>query len=221
MCYDILIQNMNRELCFTWFLWMVPLILAIIVIFLVGYFTPFISFFSLGDLPSSDVKIVNIIPSLFTGTITAGSILLGFFSVSAYNFYHNLAGSIENCKDLRNKNDAIMKAQNQERQDLEQMKEKAKDNELIGVKATLKVLESKISESMETKELVMLNTNALAHEQEHLCKFMVNFLIVTVGLLLSAFIIFVLSSISFLQGLMAPYAFFSLLNFRWISPVFA
>ena len=103
-----------------------------------------------------------------------------------------------------------MKAQNQEKQDLEQMREKAKADELIGIKATLKELESKISESIEAKELVMLNKNALAHEQEHLCKFMVNFLIVTVGLLLSAFIIFVLSSISFLQGLLAPYTFFSL-----------
>ena len=210
LCYDILAQNMNRDLCLRWFLSMVPLILVIIVIFLVAYFTPFISFFRLGDLPSSDVKIGNIIPALFTGTITAGSILLGFFSVSAYNFYHSIAGAIEKSKDLRDKNDAEMKTQNQEKRDLEQMREKAKDDQLIGVNATLKILENKIGESTETKELIMLNTNALAHEQEHLCKFMVNFLIVTVGLLLSAFIIFVFSSISFLQGLMAPYAFFSL-----------
>jgi hypothetical protein len=210
MCYDILSQNMNRDLCLRWFLSMFPLILTIIIVFLVAYFTNLISFFSLSDLPSSDVKIGNIIPALFTGTITAGSILLGFFSVSAYNFYHDIADSIDKSKALRDKNDAILKTQNQEKRELEQKKEKAKDDQLIEVKATIEVLENKIGESIETKELIMLNTNALAHEQEHLCKFMVNFLIVTVALLLSSFIIFVLSSLSLWQGLLAPYAFFSL-----------
>ena len=103
-----------------------------------------------------------------------------------------------------------MKNQNQEKRDIEQEREKVKGDQLVKVKAHLKLLESKIAESIEAKELIMLNKNALAHEQEHLCKFMVNFLIVTVGLLLSSFIIFVLSSLSLWQGIMAPYAFFSL-----------
>jgi hypothetical protein len=210
MCYDILSQNMNRDLCLRWFFSIFPLILTIIIIFILDYFTHLISFFGLGNLPSSDVKIGNIIPALFTGTITAGSILLGFFSVSAYNFYHSLADSIEKSKELRDKNDDALKTQHQEKQNLEKKGEKVKNDQLIGVKEDIKLLESKIGKSIEAKELIMLNTNALAHEQEHLCKFMVNFLKITVGLLLSAFIIFVFSSIPFLQALMAPYAFFSL-----------
>jgi hypothetical protein len=184
--------------------------LTIVVIFLLDYFTHFLSFFSLSSLSSSDVKIGNIIPALFTGTITAGSILLGFFSVSAYNFYHDLGNAIEKSKELRDKNDVEMKTQNQEKRNLEQKREKAKEDKLITIEESLKVLENKISDSIKTKELIMLNTNAFAHEQEHLCKFMVNFLAVTVVLLLSVFIVFVFSSISFLQGLIAPYAFFSL-----------
>jgi hypothetical protein len=203
MCYAILSQNMNRDLCLRWLFSVFPLILTIIIVFLVAYFTNFISFFNSSNL-------LNILPALFTGTITAGSILLGFFSVSAYNFYHNLADSVEKSKVLRDKNDAVMKTQNQERQDLEQKSKKAKGDQLIEVKANIKALENKIGESIETKELIILNKNALAHEQEHLCKFMVNFLIVTVGLLLSSFIFFVYSSVTFWQGLFAPYAFFSL-----------
>jgi hypothetical protein len=201
---------MNRELCLRWFLSILPLILTIIVIFLLDYFTHFLSFFSLISLPNSDVKIGNIIPALFTGTITAGSILLGFFSVSAYNFYHDIGNSIEKTKELRDKNDIVMETQNQEKLDLEQMREKAKEDTLNAIENSLKVLENKIGDTIETKELIILNKNALAHEQEHLCKFMINFLVVTVVLLLSAFIIFVFSSISLLQGLIAPYAFFSL-----------
>ena len=115
-----------------------------------------------------------------------------------------------------------MKTQNQERQDLEQKSKKAKGDQLIEVKANIKALENKIGESIETKELIILNKNALAHEQEHLCKFMVNFLIVTVGLLLSSFIFFCIFFGNILaRTICALRIFLSLLNICWISPIFA
>ncbi len=208
--YEVLAKNINRDLCFRWFMLMVPLIIIIIILLILAYLAPLNNYFNFAQLPTSNIKIENIIPALFTGTITGGSILLGFFSVSAYNFYQHIEKNIEKCRELRDKNDNKIILNSTSLGEHQRMPKTAKTSEVEDISNRIKNLDQEIGDSKETGKLIKLNMNALAHQQEHLCKFMVNFLVVTVGLLLSTFLFFVLTLVPTFQGILGTFAFYSL-----------
>jgi hypothetical protein len=82
----ILKTNIYRQLCKEWLKFQSPVLAIIIAGMIVNYVL--INFTQLPriTLPSSLLKEEDVIPAIFTGTITATSILIGFFAVSAYNF---------------------------------------------------------------------------------------------------------------------------------------
>lgn len=51
------------------------------------------------NLPASTVNTSSLIPAVFTGILTACSIMVGFFTVAAYNLRHDFDNYIQNCED--------------------------------------------------------------------------------------------------------------------------
>ena len=178
-----------------------PILVVVIADFflyyVIGYSIPFPEI----ALPASPLKLENVIPAFFTGTVTATSILVGFFTVSAYNFRQWLEGKVGEYFDMFSEsstlyNNALEKKAELERLEKESEKEIEK-KELLKEIAKKKVeIEAEIRKCGELKELAGLNRDAYAHQQEHLSTFMLNYLLVSFFLLFVQLAIFLVTPIT-------------------------
>jgi hypothetical protein len=189
----ILKTNIHRELCKKW------AFVAIIIIInctLVSYFIIFnplnIPFLPL-EFEKSSIKIENIIPSIFSSSVTVSSILLGFFSVSTFNFYNRDQKVMDLCNDLLPKKYAELQIEIEESQILDGQN----NNRSIELKNSIELLE--------------LNHDASAHSQEHSLKFMKTFFIVTISSLIVDFYAFLYSGIKRFDAFFIMYAIFFLI----------
>jgi|GEM_PF-4363468 hypothetical protein len=193
----ILETNIYRELVRNWlkysFLFIGP---GIVVGIVVGLFIPFLPLPTI-TLPPSSLKIENIVPSIFTGTITATSIIVGFFAVSAYNFRQWLESSIEKKTDDFVEASNFYNRTNEKKIELEKLE---KENEKIEAPeeiAKKKVeIEGTLRKCEELKELVLLNRDAYAHQQEHLGKFLFDYLFVSFALLVVELVTFLATALA-------------------------
>jgi hypothetical protein len=157
----ILQTNIYRQLCKKWVLFQVPYWVIVIVLEALSDFAilPTLNFGI--TLPSSTVKVENVMPAIFTGALTTSGIIVGFLAVSAHNFRNWLEDRVSEYIDM------------------------SADLEILHQKAVESKVESTIEKSKDTKELCRLNRNAYAHLEEHLVRFMSTYLIVAFLLLLS------------------------------------
>lgn len=182
----ILETNIHRELCRKWLKYQSPT-LAIVIVGLIVYFipTPTIA------LPSSPIKIENLVPAIFTGTITATSILVGFFTVSAYNFRQWLESRVDEYFDKSFEFGDLYNKAMDKKVELEKLEKETKKKKLLEEIAKKKVeIEAEIEKCGELKELAGLNRDAYAHQQEHLSMFLFSYLAVSFLLLIGGLVTF-------------------------------
>jgi hypothetical protein len=183
----ILETNIYRELCVNWFKFSFIFIAISIVSGLLGFFLPLPTII----LEPSLMKAENIIPAIFTATITAISILIGFFTVSAFNFRQWLESRIEKGTDDFFEARKFYRNAKAKQVELEKiMKENEKKETLEEIEKEKVETEDEIKECEALIELTELNHDAYAHQQEHLGKFVVTFISVSFSILIFELITF-------------------------------
>lgn len=128
-------------------------------------------------LPPPKLTIVNIYPAIFSGIITGCSILIGFFAVSAHNFRNYLQTEIDHYQEdtVKVENDHARLTSRKEEINLQEANSK-KINGLKTESQELVELNNSLKECEELEELLNLNRDALAHQQEHIEKFVFTYL---------------------------------------------
>jgi hypothetical protein len=124
-------------------------------------------------LPPPILTATDITTSVFSGSITGCSILIGFFAISAHNFRNSLQSEIDRLwEDIRETTHNYVRL----------VSRKKEIDSQKGSSETKAELEEKIKENEEYQELLQLNHDALAHQQEHIGKFLLSYLLVSVFL---------------------------------------
>lgn len=177
----VLGTNIHRQLVKRWFFYDSMSIIPIIVVYFVPIQLPTLI------LPPAILKIENVVPPIFTGTITAISILIGFFSVSAFNFHQWFERSVQFFQEARPRVSTMLKSQLEDKDKLEKKRNTVNPDEVEKLNEDIASVDASIGETSEYLELIDLNIDACSHEQEHISIFMVTFL--SVGVLLTFFII--------------------------------
>jgi hypothetical protein len=100
---EILRKDISGRLLKFWALLHIPFILIIVggaVLSIINvHFNINVNF----NLPASSVSTSSLIPAIYSGVLTACSIIVGFFTVTAYNLRHDFDNYVEKCQDrLRN-----------------------------------------------------------------------------------------------------------------------
>jgi len=208
----ILKTNIYGQLCKEWLKFQSPVLAVIIGSIIVNYVL--INFIQLPriTLPSSLLKEENVIPAIFTGTITATSILIGFFTVSAYNFRQGFENRVEEYLDRVFEFSNLYNKAMEKKIELERLEKEIKKKDTLKEIAKKKIeIIAEIEKCGELKELAGLNRDAYAHQQEHLNRFLLNYLVVSFYLLLGEILIFYATLIaSELIGIFVDWTFVSL-----------
>jgi hypothetical protein len=208
----ILETNIYRELCRNWLKYSSLFLGPGIIIGLIAYFLPLPTI----TLPQSPMKVENIMPAIFTGTIAATSIIVGFFALSAYNFRQWLQRKIDEYFDefpkiRRLHNEAVNK-----KVELEKLEKETEKKEMLEEIAKKKVeIEGTLRECDEWKELVELNRDAYAHQQEHLSTFLFTYLSVSFLLLYSGVTVFLATALA--SWIIAIFVYWTVISWGVIS----
>ena len=201
-----------------------PLVLFILGLrIMVDIVAPLLSWpeISLPKLPPSPLSLEDVIPPIFAGSITAISILIGFFSVSIFQFRRSCAENIDSIQ-----NDKIKAVVNFKRhiEELEDTLEKLKKSEGARkpdkeIQKIISAAEAKLEKAKnrlkEVDELYELNWSAIAHQQEHCGDFMLVYLLISYLILLSSVTSFFSTIVT--EGLIS---IFIDLNIIFLSTVF-
>lgn len=187
----ILKTNIYRKLCREWLVLQSPIIAIIIGSIIVTYVLTNLFPVPRITLPSSPMKDENVNPAIFTGTITATSILIGFFAASAYNFRQWLETKVDEYIDRFFEFSNFYNKAVEKKVELEKLEKETKKIKLLEEIAKKKIeIIAEIENWAELKELAGLNRDAYAHQQEHLSKFLFNYLAVSFILLLGEILTF-------------------------------
>jgi hypothetical protein len=189
--------NIYRELCKKWLMLQSPILAVVIADIIISYVLGYSIQLPTIALPASPLKVENVMPAIFTGTVTATSILIGFFSVSAHNFRHWLEDYVDRSSDRLSKIDTLHHRIIERKNKLERLEKETAKKEILEEIGKNKVEnDDQIKKCEELKELVALNRNVYAHQQEHLNRFMLNYLFVSFYLLLGELATFLATPIT-------------------------
>lgn len=173
------------------------------------------------DLPSfppSPLESVNVIPPIFAGSLTAISVIIGFFSVSIHRFHQKCedffdALQKEKRESAKEKRKVIHRIEQElARAESEAGKDKEAKKEIESMK---RMLDETNKNYQEYEELTQLNIDAMAHIQEHSGSFMTSYLLIS-------YLIFMIHITSFLATIVTSVFIdvFLQLNLLSISIVF-
>ena len=97
---EILRKDISGELAKKWGLLHLPFI-GILVFGVFWYLSPFQINLRINlSLPHSIITEANLVPPIFAGVLTACSIMIGFFGVTAFNFRHDFDNYVEKCQSI-------------------------------------------------------------------------------------------------------------------------
>lgn len=175
----------------------------------------------LPPLPPSPLEVTNVVPSIFAGSLTAISVIIGFFSVSMHSFLQRCEDWINTFteRDLRIKEERVKRITQleQERDKLKNMVAESKSKETETEIGNLEEMIDKTKkEYQELEELIGLNIDAFAHLQEHSNNFMATYLFIS-------YLVLMFHITSFYATLVtsAFIGFFILLSTLFLSIVFS
>jgi len=186
----ILETNICWEIEKKWIIYQMPLVIVLVVFEIISdVFHPSLQLPNLA-LPPSPLSDVNIIPPIFTGTVTTFSILIGFFSVSAHNFRQWLGTQIE--QYFGDWSQAVVEKHRllELKEELEERKKNSSQEGLKEIQENAAKLDNALRRQLEYEELLNLNKDAYAHQEEHIGKFVFTYLSVSFVLLLSYLTLF-------------------------------
>lgn len=170
---EVLRTNIFRKMCKRWLLLQAWIVIIPVYYFLsllstyVGF--PQINFPSLPVLTPSPLQVVHVIPPIFSGSITAISVIVGFFSVSCYRF-------IQQCESWCDRMEERWVYLSKEiEQETKESETEVDDSKKI---------------AQESSELVRLNIDAFHHLQEHAISFIQVYLLTSFVVLTSYVVCF-------------------------------
>jgi hypothetical protein len=180
----ILHTNYHRNLVKTWAFLQLPFLLTLVIGMILDISNSTFHLPKTGIvLPPPILTSANVLPAIFTGTVTGFSIVIGFFAISAYNFRSHLQTEIgrlwEDLKQAHSDRAKLIFRKNKiaKTQKISEGKEglRTESQDLIALNESLEKCE-------EYEELINLNHDALAHQQEHIGKFLFTYLVFSVFL---------------------------------------
>jgi hypothetical protein len=185
----ILETNITRKLLKQWFLFDFWLAIFPFIVLNLGFYLIPTGNITLG-LPAPILKPENVLPPIFTGSITALSIIIGFFSVSAYNFHQRYQTMIEFCDELELDAKSLYSDTTRKKQSIEEeiQKQNFSPQEKAELDDKMKELNIAISRTENTLEESKVLADAFSHMQEHIGHFIIIFFII--GFLMLFFLVF-------------------------------